>query len=71
VVIFGVYDGDKDEVVDFNRKYSLASFHGGLGGDQTKPFIISKPDVPINGGEITEATQLHDIHEKYKEFLKD
>lgn len=70
VVIFGVYDKDSDEVIDFNKKYSLRSLHGGLGGDQTKPFIIAKPEVPINGNEITEATQLHDLHEKYKKYLK-
>ncbi len=70
VVIFGAYDPDKDEVLDFNKKYSLKSLHGGLGGDQTKPFIISKPNIPVQNAEITEATQLHDLHEKYKEYLK-
>lgn len=70
IVIFGAYDQNSDEVVDFNKKYSLVSLHGGLGGDQTKPFIIAKPEVPINGGEITEATQLHEVHEKYKDYLR-
>jgi hypothetical protein len=70
VVIFGAYDKDKDEVIDFNKKYSLKSLHGGLGGDQTRPFIIAKPEVPVNGQEITEATQLHDLHQKYRKYLK-
>lgn len=70
VVIFGAYDKEKDEVIDFNKKYSLRSLHGGLGGDQIKPFIISKPEVPINGGQIHEATQLHELHDKYKKYLR-
>jgi hypothetical protein len=70
LVIFGAYDKEKDEVVDFNQKYTLVSLHGGLGGDQTKPFIMAKPEVPIEGNAITEATQLHDLHEKYQKYLK-
>ncbi|GEM_PF-3111755 len=70
VVIFGAYDKNRDEVIDFNKKYSLVSLHGGLGGNQTKPFIIAKPEVPVNGSEITEATQLHELHDKYKDYLK-
>lgn len=69
VVIFGAYE--KGKVLDFNQKYSLKSLHGGIGGEQTRPFIISKPDVPVQGNEITEAKQLHDLHEKYKEYLSE
>jgi len=67
VVIFGAYE--KGKVLDFNKKYSLKSLHGGIGGDQTKPFIITKPDIPVQGGEITEAKQLHDLHIKYREYI--
>ena len=67
VVIFGAYE--KGKVLDFNQKYSLKSLHGGIGGEQTKPFIINQPDVPIQGSEITEAKQLHDLHEKYQSYL--
>lgn len=69
VVIFGAYE--KGKVLDFNKKYSLKSLHGGIGGEQTRPFIISKPDVPVDGSQITEAKQLHDLHEKYKEYLSE
>lgn len=70
VVFFGAYDPDKDLVLDFNEKYTMKSLHGGLGGDQAKPFIVASREVPIQGNEITEATQLHQLHEKYREYLK-
>ncbi|MCD4786462.1 MAG: alkaline phosphatase family protein [Candidatus Eremiobacteraeota bacterium] len=68
VVIFGAYE--KGKVMDFNDNFSLKSLHGGIGGEQTKPFIISQTDMPIKGEEITEAKQLHDLHKKYRKYLE-
>ena len=64
IVIFGEYDGEK--VVDFNKKYSLASLHGGIGGNQTKPFIITDAELPVADRDLVEAT---DINKLYNEFL--
>lgn len=60
IVIFGAYDSSKDEVIDFNDKYSFNSLHGGIGGDQTKPFVITSADSKANCSEVTDATQMHD-----------
>jgi len=60
IVIFGEYDGEK--VVDFNKKYSLASLHGGIGGNQNKPFIITDASLPLADKEIVEATDLHKLY---------
>ncbi len=65
IVIFGEYDGEK--VVDFNKKYSLASLHGGIGGNQTNPFIVTDASLPIADREIVEAT---DINKIYNEFIQ-
>lgn len=60
IVIFGEYDGK--DVIDFNKKYSLASLHGGIGGNQTQPFIITDASLPIADKEIIEATDIHQVY---------
>lgn len=57
IVIFGDYDGEK--VVGFGGV--LASTHGGIGGEQSQPFILTSPDLPLASKEIYEATDFHKI----------
>jgi len=51
IVIFGEYDGEK--VVDFSEA-CLASVHGGPGGEQNQPFIITPEDLPLRNREIND-----------------
>jgi hypothetical protein len=67
IVIFGEYDGEK--VVDFNKKYSLASLHGGIGGNQAKPFILTDPALPLANKEIVEATDLNKLYHQYETHI--
>ncbi|MDQ7825138.1 MAG: alkaline phosphatase family protein [Candidatus Eremiobacteraeota bacterium] len=67
IVIFGEYDGEK--VVDFNKKYSLASLHGGIGGNQTKPFILTDPALPLARKEIVEATDLNKLYHDNEDHI--
>jgi len=60
IVIFAEYDGK--EVIDFNKKYSFTSIHGGIGGNQTQPFIITDAKLPVADKEIIEATDIHQIY---------
>jgi uncharacterized membrane protein YvlD (DUF360 family) len=57
IMVGSFYDPDLDEGCAFEE---LISFHGGLGGPQTRPFILhpvdlSAPTVPIVGAERVHA----------------
>jgi hypothetical protein len=57
IMVGSFYDPDLDEGCAFEE---LISFHGGLGGPQTEPFILHParlrlPDEPIVGAEAVNA----------------
>jgi hypothetical protein len=39
----------------------LISFHGGLGGPQTRPFILSPPRLPVADAPIVGAAAVHEL----------
>ena len=39
----------------------LISFHGGIGGPQTRPFILHPTELPVPDGEIIGAAAVHEI----------
>jgi hypothetical protein len=39
----------------------LISFHGGIGGPQTRPFILHPSDITVPAGEILGAASVHEI----------
>ena len=39
----------------------LISFHGGMGGPQTQPFVLSPVDLPLPDGKIVGAGHLHQV----------
>jgi hypothetical protein len=39
----------------------LISFHGGIGGPQTRPFILHPSDLKVPDGEIVGAAAVHEI----------
>ena len=52
------YDAQLDEACAFEE---LISFHGGLGGIQTQPFILYPVDLPSPDGPIIGAAAVHGL----------
>jgi len=58
LMIGSFYDPDLDEGCAFEE---LISFHGGLGGPQTQPFILYPATLPEPESEIIGAEQVHGL----------
>jgi hypothetical protein len=52
------YDPELDEGCAFEE---LISFHGGLGGPQTRAFILHPRQLPVPDGPILGAAAVHEI----------
>ena len=52
------YDAQLDEGCAFEE---LISFHGGMGGSQTRPFLLYPADLPLPEGRIIGAEKAHDV----------
>ena len=61
------YDEDLEEGCAFEE---LISFHGGLGGPQTRPFILAPPDLPLPDGPIIGAAGVHEILSGWRHRLQ-
>ncbi|MGC9516656.1 MAG: phage holin family protein [Methanomicrobiales archaeon] len=58
ILVNSFYDKENDEVAAFEE---LVGSHGGLGGNQTKPFIMHPSEWEIDDEEIVGAEKLHQI----------
>jgi uncharacterized membrane protein YvlD (DUF360 family) len=58
IMVNSFYDPQLDEGCAFEE---LISFHGGMGGPQTRPFLLSPVDLPRPNGPIVGGGQVHDI----------
>jgi uncharacterized membrane protein YvlD (DUF360 family) len=56
IMVGSFYDPDLDEACAFEE---LISFHGGLGGPQTRPFILHPVDLPSPTEPIVGAVAVH------------
>ena len=61
------YDPALEEGCAFEE---LISFHGGLGGPQTRPFILAPPDLPLPDGPIIGAAGVHEILSGWRHRLQ-
>ena len=52
------YDPVRDEACAFEE---LISFHGGLGGAQTRPFLLHPQHLPAPDGSILGAATVHQL----------
>ena len=52
------YDHDLDEGCAFEE---LISFHGGMGGLQTRPFILFPKELPLPDEQIVGAAHVHEL----------
>jgi uncharacterized membrane protein YvlD (DUF360 family) len=58
VMVGSFYDPELDEGCAFEE---LISFHGGLGGPQTAPFVLHPDHLPLADGPIVGAEALHHV----------
>ena len=63
IMVGSFYDPDLDEGCAFEE---LISFHGGLGGLQTRPFILSPAHLPVPEGPILGAAAVHQLLKSWR-----
>jgi uncharacterized membrane protein YvlD (DUF360 family) len=66
IMVGSFYDPELDEGCAFEE---LISFHGGIGGPQTQPFILSPVELPVPDGRITGAEQVHRLLSGWRALL--
>ena len=57
------YDPDLDEGCAFEE---LISFHGGLGGPQTRAFILAPMDLPVTLEPLVGAASVHALLKSWR-----
>jgi hypothetical protein len=68
IMVGSFYDPELDEGCAFEE---LISFHGGLGGPQTRPFILSPERLPLPGGPLVGAAAVHELLSGWRTLLQD
>jgi uncharacterized membrane protein YvlD (DUF360 family) len=67
IMVGSYYDPDLEEGCAFEE---LISFHGGLGGPQTQPFILSPVELPVPDASIVGAARVHQILVGWRQLLE-
>jgi uncharacterized membrane protein YvlD (DUF360 family) len=67
LLIGSFYDPALDEGCAFEE---LISFHGGLGGSQTRPFVLHPTELPVPEEPIVGAEELHCVLVGWRELLE-
>jgi uncharacterized membrane protein YvlD (DUF360 family) len=68
IMVGSFYDPALDEGCAFEE---LISFHGGLGGLQTRPFILHPSTLSAPDGKILGAAAVHDLLKNWRRSLED
>ena len=63
IMVGSFYDPERDEGCAFEE---LISFHGGLGGPQTRPFILHPESLPVPADPIVGAAAVHDLLSRWR-----
>ena len=66
IMVGSFYDPELDEGCAFEE---LISFHGGLGGPQTRPFILSPVSLPLPTEPIIGAAAVHRVLSRWRKEL--
>jgi uncharacterized membrane protein YvlD (DUF360 family) len=66
IMVGSFYDAALDEACAFEE---LISFHGGLGGPQTCPFILHPPRLPAPAEPLVGAAAVHDLLSSWRSSL--
>jgi hypothetical protein len=67
VMVGSFYDPNLQQGCAFEE---LISFHGGLGGPQTRPFLLYPTELPIPGQEIVGAAHVHEVLSGWRHLLQ-
>ena len=67
LMIGSFYDADLDEGCAFEE---LISFHGGIGGAQTRPFILAPVGFPAPETAIVGAAKVHEVLAGWRRLLQ-
>ncbi len=67
IMVGSFYDPSLDEGCAFEE---LISFHGGLGGPQTRGFILSPSHLPAPAEPIVGAEAVHDLLQRWRQSLQ-
>jgi hypothetical protein len=68
IMVGSFYDPDLDEGCAFEE---LISFHGGIGGAQTRPFLLAPARLPLPDGQIVGAAAVHGVLSGWRRQLND
>jgi uncharacterized membrane protein YvlD (DUF360 family) len=68
ILVGSFYDAALDEGCAFEE---LISFHGGLGGPQTRPFVLHPAELPPPGEPVIGAEALHVLLAGWRRMLED
>ena len=66
IMVGSFYDPNLDEACE-----ELISFHGGIGGIQTRPFLLYPAALPLPSGPIVGAAAVHTILSDWRRLLND
>jgi hypothetical protein len=61
------YDPELDEGCAFEE---LISFHGGIGGEQTRPFILAPVTLPAPTTPLVGAERVHEVLAGWRWYLQ-
>ena len=67
VLINSFFDPELEEGCAFEE---LISFHGGLGGPQTRPFILYPDTLPAPSEPLVGAAAVHELLAGWRRFLQ-
>jgi uncharacterized membrane protein YvlD (DUF360 family) len=67
IMVGSFYDPELGEGCAFEE---LISFHGGMGGPQTRPFILHPVELPVPDGEIVGAESVHALLSGWRGMLQ-
>jgi uncharacterized membrane protein YvlD (DUF360 family) len=67
LLIGSFYDPALEEACAFEE---LISFHGGIGGPQTRPFVLSPPGLPLPDEPLVGAAAVHELLAGWRRTLQ-
>jgi Type I phosphodiesterase / nucleotide pyrophosphatase len=67
IMVGSFYDPELDEGCAFEE---LISFHGGIGGPQTQPFILAPIELPLPEEKIIGAANVHGLLKEWRHMLQ-
>jgi hypothetical protein len=68
IMVGSFYDPELEEGCAFEE---LISFHGGLGGPQTRPFILAPASLPMPKDPIIGAAAVHGVLAGWRAMLQE